>query len=103
MAYSVELISKKYRFLFGMLPNIYYGLGYVALTISAYFTQSWAEVKISEKIYLKKNSILAKNFDFFQKIQFFIKISIFAKNFDFCQKIQFFIKISIEKKRINFG
>ena len=45
MAYTVELTGIKYRFLFGMLPNIYYGLGYVSLTVIAYFTQSWSEGK----------------------------------------------------------
>ena len=47
MAYSVELTGIKYRFLFGMLPNIYYGLGYVSLTVIAYFTQSWSKGKKS--------------------------------------------------------
>ena len=45
MAYSVELTEIKYRFLFGMLPNIYFGFGYVFLTIIAYFTQSWSKGK----------------------------------------------------------
>merc|ERR1711937_531953 len=44
MSYSVELSDTKLRFILGMMPNIYYGLGYSCLTLIAYLTQSWVGI-----------------------------------------------------------